>query len=110
MASLPNWVQGARRRSPLITWYLEGTTTPEDLTDATITGTIKRGGVVRAITGTLTVVDAAAGKFRWDLSAADVADAGRHEVQFDAAFPNDPTPAITFIAQWLIAPRNVVSV
>lgn len=105
MASLPDWVQGARRRSMLVTFLLENTTIPEDLTNATITGFIGSSsgiGVATAITGPLTVVDGAAGQFRWDFSAADVANAGTFKVQFSAAYGSDPTPAKTFQASWYI--------
>lgn len=111
MTSLPNWVQGAMRPSMLPTWYREGTETPEDLTGATLTGFIRPSstGVTRAITGILTVTDATGGVFRWDLSAADVADAGRHKVLFNAAFGSGQTPAKTFKADWLVESALVVS-
>lgn len=93
----------------LPTWYREGTTTPEDLTGATLTGLIRVGSTTRAITGTLTVTDATGGVFRWDLSAADVADKGRLEVQFNAAFGSGQTPAKTFRADWYVEAALVVS-
>lgn len=113
MASLPNWVQGARRPSMLVTWYREGTTVVEDLTGATLTGTIAVGlgssRAVRAITGDLVITDADGGVFRWDLSAADVADEGDLEVQFSAAFGSGQTPAITFVTKWQVRHKQVVS-
>src|SRR5688500_3245202 len=103
MASLPNWIQGARRPSPLITWLRKRTSTPEDLTDATITGLIEDSdGVVRAITGTFVITDAVGGVFRWDVSEADVADSGNLKVQFVATFPSGQTPSKTFTADWQI--------
>lgn len=102
MTALPNWVQGARRPSMLITWYEEDSTTPEALTGATITGFIRYGVTTIAITGVLTVIDGAAGQFRWDFSAADVANAGALKVQFVATFGSNPTPAKTFQAEWHI--------
>jgi hypothetical protein len=112
MASLPNWVQGARRPSMLITWMRDGTSTPEDLTGATITGLIKRGEyttITAAITGTLALTDADGGVFRWDLSAADVEHYGNLEVQFTATFGSGQTPAKTFKADWRIERALVVS-
>jgi hypothetical protein len=104
--AMPNAVQGGTRPSLLITWLQDGTTTPEVLTSATLTGTIGNaiggGGTVRAITGTLTVTSGAAGIFRWDLSAADVASAGTFEVQFSAAFGSGQTPAKTFLTRWTV--------
>lgn len=102
MTALPNWVQFATRPSMLPTWYREGTTTAEVLTGATITGIISVGGTTRAITGALVLTDAANGVFRWDLSAADVADHGRLEVQFTATFASGQTPAKTFRASWYV--------
>lgn len=100
--ALPRWVQGARRPSMALTW-LRDATTAEDLTGATLTGKIRdAGGLVRAITGTLTITDADEGQFRWDLSAADVEDAGDLKVQFNAAFGSGQTPAKTFKADWHI--------
>lgn len=111
--ALPDAVQDGLRPSPLITWLQDGTTTPEVLTGALLSGTITAGlgssRVVRAITGTLTVTDGAAGVFRWDLSAADVADAGDLEVQFSAAFASGQTPAIMFVAKWHVGKHNVVT-
>lgn len=112
MASLPNWTQGSTRPSPLITWYLEDTTTPLDLTGATITAVIAKGPLYDApfaATGTCTATDADGGIFRWDLSAADVADSGKFEVQFTATFGSAPTVARTFKAEWLIERALVVS-
>lgn len=100
--SLPDRVQGALRPSILISWYKGAT--PEDLTDATITGTIfnKYTCEVRAIAGTLTLIDADGGQFRWDLDAADVAEAGNFEVQFTAQYPSPPTPGKSFGENWTV--------
>src|SRR4051812_7283750 len=103
--ALPNWVQGARRPSLLITWYQEDTTTPEDLTSAIITGYIAAHtgvGSATAITGVLTVTDGAAGQFTWDFSAADVGTAGGFKVQFVATYGSGQTPAKTFKADWSV--------
>lgn len=111
IAVLPNWVAGALRPSMLLTWYRDGTTTAEDLTGATLTGTITKlfgDGATRAIAGTLTVTDAAGGVFRWDFDAADVVE-GVYLVQFNAAFGSGPTPAIPFEARWQVLRRHVVA-
>lgn len=107
--ALPDWVEDARFPTPLFTWYYKGTTTPVNLTNATITGTITSAtGVTRAITGTLTVTDATNGVFRWEMSAADVADSGNFTVQFTATYSVGATPAITFEAHWHIAKKRAV--
>ena len=105
MAGLPDWVQGALRPSIAPTWYRKGTSTPEDLSGATITGYIvprHSAALPSAITGVLTVTDGPNGVFRWDLSAVDVAGAGDFYVQFIAAFGSGQTPAKTFVAEWTI--------
>lgn len=80
------------------------------MTDATITALIQHGATTTAATGIFTVTDGPNGVFRWDLSAADVANAGRLTVQFNAAFGTDPTPAKTFKASWYVEEALVVSV
>lgn len=105
MAALPNWKQGARRPSMIITFLREDSAVPEPLTGATMTGFIgpESGvGTVAAITGTLSVTNGAAGIFTWDLSAADVQMPGRLVVDFVASFGSSPTPAKTFSASWSI--------
>ena len=96
-------VAGATRPSQIITWQ-RADGNAENLTDATITGRVRdrATGTARAIAGTLTVTDGAAGQFRWDYAAADVAAAGTFDVQFIAAFASGQTPAKTFVAQWTV--------
>jgi hypothetical protein len=79
-------VQGATGTSQSIIWtQADGTVL--DLSGATITGTIRpRWGSARAIAGTLTVTDAAAGTFEWTYAIADLTDAGDHLVQFTATY------------------------
>lgn len=108
--ALPDYVQGARFPSMLVTLHYKGTTTPVDISGDTITGFIENVGVIRAITGTLTVTDGPNGVFRWDLSAADVADAGRLWVQFVATFASGQTPAKTFVAEWKVGRALSVAV
>lgn len=106
--SLPNAIQGALRPSIEISWYETGTTTPVDLTSATLTGFIQAGNSTVAIAGTLTVTDAPGGVFRWDLAAADVAETGRFQVQFVATYASNPTPAKTFAMSWIVDRALVV--
>lgn len=102
-ARLPRAVKGGLRPSPLITWTREDTDAPEDLTGATLSGTITdETGAERPIAGTLSVLDGPAGKFVWNLALADVAQAGTFEVRFKAEFPGPPTPARSFAAQWKV--------
>jgi hypothetical protein len=101
MSSLPNWIAGALRPSILLSW-LQADGSPVDLTGATLSGYIQVIGVTRAISGTLTVTDATGGVFRWDLSAADVADSGNLQVQFVAEYGAGQTPAKTFRCDWFI--------
>ena len=96
-------VQNALRPSQIITW-MRADGNAETLTSATLTGRIRdrATGTTRAIAGSLTVVDGAAGQFRWDYAAGDVVAAGTFDVQFVAAFASGQTPAKTFVAQWTV--------
>lgn len=103
--ALSNAIKGAKRPSQPITWTRgDASNTPEDLTGATITATIRRAGTTtsEALTGTFVVTDGAAGEFRWDYSSADVAAEGAHQVQFTATFGSNPTPAKTMIEAWFV--------
>lgn len=88
--ALPNAVEDELGRIVTITWLKEGTTTPEILTGATITGIIETlpGPTYtrRAIAGMLTVTVGASGIFTWTLAAADTITAGKYTVQFVATF------------------------
>ena len=66
-------IHGALRPGQTITWVREDGQ-PEDLTGATLTGTLYRRMLSeqRAITGILTIVDAINGVFRWEYDLADV--------------------------------------
>lgn len=101
--ALAKAVAGAKRPSQVVTWQREDGTN-EDLTGATITAKIRRQGQGAStdLTGTFTVTDGAGGVFRWDYSDADVATAGQHVVQFTATFGSSPTPAKTFVAEWIV--------
>ena len=100
---LPNRVEGGVRPAQALTWKREDGSA-EDLTGATLTGVIRNRatGETRAIAGALTVADGPAGAFRWDYAAADVAEAGRFDVQFTAAFTAGLSPARTFVEQWTV--------
>lgn len=100
--ALPVVVQHSRKRSLTITWQDDGGTAI-NLTGATITGIIDRGGVQTAITGTLALVTAASGIFSWTFSAADVAQAGGFHVQFRAKY-SDSLPEVCYRTQWRVLP------
>lgn len=100
--TLASQVAGAKRPSQTITW-LYGSGDAVDLTGATITGYIRsRAGATRDIAGGLVVIDAAAGMFRWDYHANDVATAGHYTVQFTATFAENPTPAKSLLCGWTV--------
>jgi hypothetical protein len=96
---------GSLRPSITQTWTHADNTTPEDLTNASLSGWIKdlATAEVRAIAGDLVVTDAANGVFRWDFAEADVEDSGQFEVQFSATWNTDPTPGRTIVGDWEIA-------
>lgn len=97
---LPDWTEGST--TPItLTWYQEDNTA-QDLTGATITARLERAGeTVRDVpTGEFTIVTPASGVFRWDLTADDVNEPGRHRVQFVATF--DGSAARSFVATWRI--------
>jgi hypothetical protein len=96
---------GSLRPSIYSTWTHADNTTPEDLTNASLSGWIKdlATAEVRAIVGDLVVTDAANGVFRWDFAEADVEDSGQFEVQFSATWNTDPTPGRTIVGDWEIA-------
>lgn len=103
--ALANAVKGATRPSQVVTWTrAEGT--PEDLSGATITGTLQHVDTkaTRAIAGTLNVTSAAAGTFTWVYAAEDVAEAGTFDVQFIATFGATPSPAKTVATRWIVEP------
>lgn len=96
--TLPTRVVGGLRPSLEINWTRDDGT-PEDLTGAGMTGTLKdREGTERPIAGTLSVLDGPAGTFEWQFAAGDLAQPGTFRVQFTAAFVASPTPAKSF---WL---------
>ena len=104
-------VQGSVRPSLEITWADEDGVSM-NLTNATVTGTIRANatGAVRAIAGDITVTDAEAGVFRWDLDAADVATAGQFRVQFEATYSVGQTPARSVPAAWRVVASQTAEV
>lgn len=102
--ALADAVQGARRPSQTITWA-DGDGAPVDLTGATITARIRGtapASAARAADGSFVITSAAGGVFRWDYGVADVATAGRYQVQFTAVFGAGPSPARTVRADWRV--------
>ena len=98
-------VKGATHTPQRITWSHDDGTA-EDLTGATLTGTITdSAGTTRAIAGALTLTTAASGIFTWTYSAADVATAGTYMVQFVAAF-GDGTKDKTYKSGWTVNPAD----
>ncbi len=102
--ALANAIAGSLRPSQTVTWS-RSDDTAEDLSGATLTGKIRLHGqpTAQAIAGTLTITSAAAGVFRWDYAAGDVAVVGTHEVQFTATFLSGQTPAKTFVTEWQVS-------
>ena len=102
MAELPKVARGSLRPGVSVIWTHADGTTPEDLTNATISGWIKDAetNTVRDIAGTFTVTEAAAGAFTWNLDPLDVATDGAYQVQFAATWPSSPTPGRTAVFEW----------
>lgn len=97
---LPRRPAGALRPSLAITWTRERGEGAEDLTDATLTGTITdRNGQERPIAGDLSVDNGPAGAFTWEFAPADVATPGTYAIQITASFASDPSPAKSFAAE-----------
>lgn len=103
--SLPGVIQGSLRPSLQLTWLRKDTTTPEDLSDATISGTLRlrHSTELRAIAGALHVTDGPNGVFQWDLDALDVATPGLYAVEFTATYASGPTPGKTFESTWRVS-------
>lgn len=102
---LDDSVQGSTANPPLITWN-KSDGTAQDITGYTITGrlySIERR-TARAITGTFDLVSAATGIFRWNRSAADLADTGIFEVQFIGTAAT--VPNITYTELWHVLPAR----
>lgn len=101
--ALQSAVQNDRHTAQSITW--NAGSAAKDLTGATITGTIteqREGGTTRAITGTLTVTNAAGGVFSWAYSAADTATLGDYYVQFTATYASDSKIDSSFRTGWKV--------
>ncbi len=101
---IPAQAQGALRPGRVIVWMRDDDT-PENLTNATITGVLRSRttGVPRAITGQFIVANGATGTFTWAFAEEDVAEADYFDVQFVAEFPSSETPAKTFPALWHVS-------
>lgn len=98
--SLSNAVQGARHSGQQVTWS-KSDGSAYDLTGATITARLrnKETGAVIDSDGAFTLVTPASGIFNWAYGANDVANAGKFEVQFKAAY-SDSKYDKTFSADW----------
>ena len=106
MATLAAVQQYSERPILLIVWTHADGTTGENLTGATLSGYIKDMSTEtsRPIAGTLTITAPAAnGVFTWQPDPADIANAGAHQVQFEAVFGEEPDPARTIVYDWEIA-------
>lgn len=105
MATLATVAQYSERPRVTVLWTHADGTTGEVLTGATISGYIKdlSSNVTRPIAGTFAITNAAAGVFTWMPDPADVADVGAYQVQFEAVFGSEPTPARTIVYEWEVA-------
>jgi hypothetical protein len=105
MSSLATVAQRSERPILQVVWTHADNTTGENLTGATLSGYIKdlSTDATRPIAGTFAIVTAASGIFSWQPDPADVANAGAHQVQFEATFAGEPTPARTVVYAWEIA-------
>jgi hypothetical protein len=101
--ALDTAIEGSRHTPQTITFARADEAT-QNLTGATLTGTIKniRTGVERAITGTLALGTAASGIFTWAYSAGDLV-AGDYQVQFVATY-GDATIDRSAWVDWTVQP------
>lgn len=106
MSTLATVAQRSERPILSILWTHADGSTGENLTGATLSGYIKDTGTgaSRPIAGTFAIVAPATnGVFTWQPDPTDVANAGAHQVQFEAVFGTEPTPARTIVYDWEIA-------
>lgn len=98
--ALANAFEGAIHTAQTITWT-DADGNPQDLTGATLSGTLKPdGGSLRAIAGDLDITDAEAGTFTWTYGAADVVT-GYYRVQFKATYAGG-TYDLTHVQIWRV--------
>lgn len=103
--ALPDSVKNSDHTSMLITCQRQDGSVVI-LTGSTLTGEFKNKvtAVKTSITGTLSLVDAPGGQFRWTHSsgsAGDVANAGNFKVQFTATY-GDGTKEISIPEDWQV--------
>ncbi|MGV8951365.1 MAG: hypothetical protein ACOH2M_09705, partial [Cypionkella sp.] len=99
---LADAVQGGRRKGQRVVWWTEDGGR-EDITGATLSGTIQRpDGSTVAIAGALTLIAPTTGEFDWAYHANDVSVAGQSFVQFEAAYGSGATPGRTVWLGWLV--------
>ena len=101
--ALANAIAGALYPGQTFTWLREEDGTPEDLTDANVTGILRPRAtrVERPIVGELLVVDGPGGRVRWTYDIADVVG-GFYDVRFQADRATGPTPGKTFWTVWYV--------
>ena len=101
--ALQNATEDAIHTAQTITWT-RGDGTAQNLTGATITGTIRnaRTGATQTIAGSLSLVTPASGIFTWTYAAADVANAGEYQVQFAASYGGQSDVSLWY--DWLVLP------
>lgn len=112
ITKLADAVKGSRLPAQTIEWVRDEYDTSQskwveksvDLTGATISARIiKSGSTARDSDGTFTLVDASAGKFKWEYGENDVKNEGRHSVVFIATYSATPLlPAKTFRSPWIV--------
>ena len=110
--ALADAVQGSRHTGLTITWYQGDGSTVLDLTNATITGTLRNVNtdVVTAIDGTLASSAPTTGVFTWTFGATDTGTAGIYEVQFTATFSDDSGKNDTSKpTRWAVYAKNTVT-
>lgn len=105
---LDDAIEGSIYTPYIITWEIEEGDAL-NLTGAAITGIRhnRATGVNKALTGTMTVTDAAAGKFQWTPSTTDVSDVGLFLVQFTATIATKAE--ISKRARWRVLDRLEVT-
>jgi hypothetical protein len=99
---LPRAIQSARRTGVRITWSLKDGSAYDLTGVVALTGVIKpNGGTERAITGSLTITNAALGKFTWAYSENDLSITGTFQVQFKADYGSGMYD-LTFPETWVV--------
>lgn len=103
MSSLPEAVVGSTHSALVIT-AKRADNTILDLTGGTVTGRLKdkSSSAIQSIAGTLTVVDATGGQFRWTFGSADVSTIGIFGAQFTITY-SDGTVERSLVSEWEVS-------